>query len=414
MGLSKWALTGWVDLARTVSKCRADRLRDPTGHAVSESGPDSVPSQGEIWILCRSLIGGGTEKACVILASELQANPWKIRLATLFGDPADDAFLLPPDVERFSATYDVGTTVTGKISRYFWAARQLRLEAKASQPQVVLAMGWPAAVVALLALSGTAIPVIVSERSDPRELQPIWPWRALRRTMYRSAEYLVVQTDQIAEQANRWIPSERIKIIENLVSPEAFQQIHEENQSERIVTVGRFVPEKGHDSLLRALQIVHRTFPNATLDLVGDGPECGRLSELARTLQLESSIRFHGFVKDPKTITLLCSIFVLPSKTEGFPNALLEAMASGMPCVATDCRSGGPARLVTSGTNGRIVPINEVNQMAEAITELLADPALRVSYGIAARERAAQNRPEFIIPLWNNLILEAINHRGSL
>jgi glycosyltransferase involved in cell wall biosynthesis len=125
--------------------------------------------------------------------------------------------------------------------------------------------------------------------------------------------------------------------------------------------------------------------------LVGDGPERDRLEDLAQTLGLADVVVFEGFRSDPLAFMQRASIFALPSRFEGMPNALLEAMAAGLPAVVTDA-SPGPLEMVTDQIHGLVVPRNNPSCFAEALKCLIQSPELRVSYGQAGPIQAEISR----------------------
>lgn len=156
-----------------------------------------------------------------------------------------------------------------------------------------------------------------------------------------------------------------------------------------VICVSRLSYEKGIDVLLRAWYLVHETFPQAQLLLVGDGPLRLQLEQLAKLLGLSESIEFAGTQHDIPAYLNKSTIAVLPSRYEGMPNALLEAMACGLPCVAT--RVSGSEDIVQDGTNGLLVATEDYQGLAQALITLLDDPALARHYGYAARTGIEQH-----------------------
>lgn len=151
----------------------------------------------------------------------------------------------------------------------------------------------------------------------------------------------------------------------------------------RTVTfVGRLVPEKGLDCLLRAWSSLDLA-PTDVLLLAGDGPERAALENLARQLGIAGRVRFLGKADEPERILQASDLFVLPSFTEGMPNSLLEAMATGLPCIAT--RVGGIPDLIANGQNGLLVPPGDPKALAEAMDHVLGDPQGAARLGVEAR-----------------------------
>ncbi|MGC9398865.1 MAG: glycosyltransferase [Anaerolineae bacterium] len=158
-------------------------------------------------------------------------------------------------------------------------------------------------------------------------------------------------------------------------------------QSYLIGTVGRFVEPKGYPHLLDAMVRIQAHLPDVKALLVGDGVLRPAMEEKAHALGLSDSVIFTGIRRDVPEILALLDVFVLPSLWEGLPLALLEAMAAGLPVVAT--RVGGVPEVVVDGVTGLLVPPRDPHALADAILRLLRDPALRRRMGEAGRARVA-------------------------
>jgi glycosyltransferase involved in cell wall biosynthesis len=156
-----------------------------------------------------------------------------------------------------------------------------------------------------------------------------------------------------------------------------------------VVCVSKLRYEKGLDVLLQAWNLVHQQLPEARLILVGSGPLQAQLTQMAEALGISESVEFAGLQSDVPAQFHRGTIAVLPSRWEGMPNALLEAMASGMACVAT--RVSGSEDLIQSGVNGLLVEPEDYPAMAEALLTLLRDASLVQTYAQAARTTVEQH-----------------------
>jgi glycosyltransferase involved in cell wall biosynthesis len=141
--------------------------------------------------------------------------------------------------------------------------------------------------------------------------------------------------------------------------------------------------EKGHDTLLAAVPRILARHPGASVTLVGDGPRREALETLARALGVSAAVHFLGECRDVAPVLAGHDLFVLPSRSEAFPNALIEAMATALPVVATSV--GGIPEVVRSGENGLLVPPDDPPALADAIVALMDDPARAAALGRAAR-----------------------------
>jgi glycosyltransferase involved in cell wall biosynthesis len=153
-----------------------------------------------------------------------------------------------------------------------------------------------------------------------------------------------------------------------------------------IGTVGRLDPVKDQAGLIRAFAQVRSQFPEAVLVIAGDGPCREELRGLVASLQLGENVRLLGERKDIPNVLGAMDVFVLPSIAEGISNTILEAMATGLPVVAT--RTGGNPELVEDGVTGSLVPVREPGRLAQTLGNYLTDPYLRKAHGLAGRQRA--------------------------
>jgi glycosyltransferase involved in cell wall biosynthesis len=152
--------------------------------------------------------------------------------------------------------------------------------------------------------------------------------------------------------------------------------------------VGRLSPEKDVGTLINAAAIVAARIPSFQLLIAGSGPCAGELSQLAESLGLSRNIRFLGAVRDVPTLLRSASLFVLPSLTEGMPVTVLEAMACGLPVVAT--RVGGTPEAVEDSRSGLLVPPGNPSQLADSILKLLSNPAAAREMGVQGHRRVAE------------------------
>lgn len=152
-----------------------------------------------------------------------------------------------------------------------------------------------------------------------------------------------------------------------------------------LLSVGRLVYEKAYEVLIRAMDLVVREYPGVVLAIAGSGVLRAELQRLIDELHLTGKIRLLGDRQDVADLMVNADIFVMPSRSEGMPMALLEAMGSGLPVIATQV--GGLGEVVEDHSQGILVPAEDHQKLAKAILELLHDPALRKSMGRNARRR---------------------------
>lgn len=193
----------------------------------------------------------------------------------------------------------------------------------------------------------------------------------IRNRAYVRAAGVIFQLQSQKISFPRYI-QERGRVIPNPLSPLLPEACHGARRNV-ITTSGRLVEQKNHEMTLRAFSLLHKVRPSLRLEIFGIGPREESLKQLAESLGIEGCVDFKGFSK--QAVEAICSsrAFVLSSKFEGMPNALIESMAMGVPSVATRCGGGGAEEFITDGVNGRLVEIDDDKALANALLRILDD-----------------------------------------
>ena len=171
----------------------------------------------------------------------------------------------------------------------------------------------------------------------------------------------------------------------------------------RIVAAGRLSPEKGFDLLIEAFAKVAGRHPDWSVRILGEGPGRTDLIEQIERHGLERRVDLPGWVEDPWAEMLAADLFVLPSRYEGFPNALLEAMACGLPAVSFRCQSG-PAEIVRDGEDGLLVPAADVEALAAAMDSLMSDDGRRRRLAERAADVTRRFSKELFYERWEGVL----------
>ena len=226
-------------------------------------------------------------------------------------------------------------------------------------------------------------------------------YREAMREVFRLAAQIQVRSEALAEDLRQLgCPAEKILLQRTGVPMEGWpyqERTAPEDGAWRFMQSCRFIDKKGLDTTLQAFAIIAASHPNAKLALVGDGPLRSELEEQARNLGLADRVEFTGFVPNSWVLKRVYEshLFFHPSRTsadgnrEGVPNSMLEAMASGLPVLAT--RHGGIPEAVTDGISGMLVEENDAPALAAAALRVLGDADLRQKLGRGGHDAVAQN-----------------------
>jgi GalNAc-alpha-(1->4)-GalNAc-alpha-(1->3)-diNAcBac-PP-undecaprenol alpha-1,4-N-acetyl-D-galactosaminyltransferase len=331
-----------------------------------------------IAFLIGSLAGGGAERVAVRLAEAWTASGHDVTLLTWEG-PEADVYEVPAGVERVHLRRGTGRSRRAALV----SLPRLRSWLRAERPDVLVCFLPVNNLLGLLAARGTGIAVAVSERNAIELYRARWK-RALLRA-YRFTDAVVVQT----RAASASLPPSVRRRSHVIVNPVPIHQAPDPVHREPLLLgVGRLVPEKRFDLLIESFAQIAGRHPGWCLTLLGEGPLRADLEARVRRLGLAERIALPGFAADVESWLGRASLYVLSSDVEGFPNTLVEAMASGCAVVATRCPHG-PEEIVEDGVSGLLVPRGSAAGLARALDRLFIDVELRGRLSDAAQVRVA-------------------------
>lgn len=351
------------------------------------------------------LQGGGAQRVLSLVAGELAARGHVISVITL-SSPAKDVLHLPASVRRIALGLDdESRSPGGAILANVRRVRALRRALDAVHTGTAVSFVGSTNVLAVLAGLGASWKTVVSERNDPARQSLGRAWDVLRRRVYPLADLVTANSSGALATMRRWMRANRLALVRNPLPPQAYAARPEDagSRDATILAIGRLHHQKGFDILLDAFAILQRQMPGWRLAVAGSGPLEQDLKRQAAALGIAEKVSWLGFVDAPRPLYAKASIFTLPSRYEGMPNALLEAMAAGCACVVSDA-SAGPLELVTDGTNGLICPTGDSSALAAALYRLAADPALRHSLGTAAMVTAEDYHLDRVVDHWEELL----------
>ncbi|GAA4937517.1 glycosyltransferase family 4 protein [Algibacter agarivorans] len=233
-------------------------------------------------------------------------------------------------------------------------------------------------ILAILASRKINIPCIISERIFPEKSDIQIQWEILRKLLYRKANFLVVQTSEIREQFKSIINYDKIIILKNPIAPELSEARDIQFKKDNIIlNIGRLTNQKAQDILIKAFANIDND--NWKLIIIGQGEKQKEYEELIKSLKLNDKVNLLDQTKDIAHFYNKSKIFAFTSIFEGSPNALIEAMHFGLPCISTDCPTG-PSELITDGHSGYLIPINDQKQLEMRLSKLINDEKLREKF----------------------------------
>ncbi|MCR4754417.1 MAG: glycosyltransferase [Lachnospiraceae bacterium] len=337
----------------------------------------------------------------------------------------------------------------GRVYNLYARIRKLRRIWKEIRPDIIVSFIRKNNLMALASARSLKIPVVVSVRSDPAREFGSDMVRRLSFALFRKAAGIVVLTNDakeyfppslqdkcivmpnaidekfvdVIEGKKNWYGIEGEGLADG--SEDAVSLMYAKRRHE-IITVGRIDDNKNQRMLVDAFTMVADKHPDWTLHIYGDGE--GRMDLVEYVIGLDKKLAaegkykpgsrddngnytnisdriiFHGVTDNVASVMAGRAIFVLPSKQEGMPNALIEAMVMGMACISTDCPCGGPAELIKDGVNGLLVQVTDVSTMADDLDNLMSDDELRMMLGTQASKLIEKVHPDIVCRQWKEYL----------
>lgn len=335
-------------------------------------------------IALRSFDAGGTERQMAALIERIDQSRFEVHVACL---RREGPWLA--GVERAVSRVDEFRVVSfGSPSALAQAVRFARW-CRQHRIAVLHTCDLPANIFALPAGALAGVPLRIGSRRGIAAPDGNARMLRLQALAYRFAHRVVANSRAAADAVARdSVPQARIRVVPNGIDIGAYARATRRTPRRVITTVANLRPIKGHDALLQAAVAVLSARPDAVFQLAGEGPLRPALEARARSLGIERQIRFLGQCGDVAGVLRDSDVFVLPSLMEAFPNALMEAMAAGLPVVATEV--GGIPELIEHDRNGLLVPPGRPDALAGALLALIDDPARADRLAAAARTTVEQ------------------------
>lgn len=324
-----------------------------------------------------TLSSGGAERVLSILSHDFASHYDEVIYLTWIDTP--DFYQINPKVRRVCIENECSSRNTMKMALWF------RKFVKRERPTVVLSFLAPFNVLISYALIGIKTKLIVAERNDPRCVWNGFIQRNLRSIAYRLTDGILEQTENNKNYFHGLLYRKTDVIYNPIIMADdyvgcALRTI----KKKRIVSVARLTAQKNPEMLLRAFKQFHALYPAYTLTMYGEGPYRINIESMVNEMGLTGVVELPGVVKDVWDKIKEAECFLMTSWFEGMPNALLEAMCLGLPCIST--KVSGAVDLIKNGENGILVDLNDHTSMCKELCRVVENLELQQHIGSKASE----------------------------
>lgn len=364
-----------------------------------------MKSKKHIAFIIYSLDSGGAERVVTTLANHF-VSLYEVSIITIINKPSFYKLNNEVNLEHCVNKVTKSKGVLSALNNNLKLMRKIKGHLKTLNVDVALSFMTTSNVLSVLATKALKIPCIISERSNPYIYTHNSFWNKLIRYTYPKANYLVVQSKLIEDYYNKFVDGMRIVILPNPISNTLSSTKNiSEVRKHTILNVGRLDCNKAQDLLIKAFSNVKNHDWN--LILVGDGELSYQYQTLTQELSLNDKIIFTGNINNIQDYYNEASIFAFTSKSEGFPNALVEAMYFEMACVSTDCPTG-PSEVIEDNKNGFLIDVDSQPQLESKLQKLMDSETLRISFGKEAYKKAKSFEVNYVANQWNELITQLL------
>lgn len=359
----------------------------------------------KIAFLIPSLSSGGAERVVVSLANKF-ANKFEVFLIVL--NETKTVYDVDKEVnliylqEKYAPSNSLIKAITSNVI----FVKKIVKTARKNQIDILIGFTTSVNILSIISSRFLKRPNLISERNNPEVYVPNIFWRILRNFCYPFTNGLIVQTDVIKGFYQKIIQESKIKIIPNPIDEIILSVRKDYSERENVIlTVGRLDANKNQRLLIEAF--ANLNVVNWKLVIVGDGILREEYIKLTSSLGISDKVDFVGNISNVSDYYNKAKIFVFTSKSEGFPNALLEAMSFGLPCISTDCPSG-PSEIIKNNENGYLIEVNNRIQLEGQMTNLMNNQRLCLEFSAKALLSIDKYKLQEIYKHWEILILNLV------
>lgn len=354
-----------------------------------------------------SLSSGGAERVISTLSNEL-VNSYEVCIITFVEKkpfyPLDERVKVISCQDSARQSTNIFERLTSNYSLY----RRIKTILKVQNVDVCLGFLPRSNILSIFASQSLNIPVIICERNDPESVGKNFIWDTFRKYTYSKAHFLVVQTKEIKRFFTSLVDADKIHILPNPLSPD-FQNtgIDDSSREKIILNVGRLTKQKNQRTLIEAF---YKLNPEGwKLIIVGEGYRRKEYEKMILDFGMQERILLPGRKTNISDYYNEAKIFAFTSLFEGFPNALIEAMYMGLPCISIDCPTG-PSELISDGNNGFLVEIGNEIDFVEKLDQLIQNPELRKKFSAASGAVIEKYRVQNVLKEWEKIIFASLKN----
>lgn len=346
---------------------------------------------------------GGAQKMLVYVAETCLTEYKTVHLLALANQKTE--LKIDKKIVVNKLHYRFYSNIVKKITQKVRTIKEIHKYLSQEKPDAVCIFGLDTFFLTRVAMIGMKIKIVVSERNAPTSYGKVWYY--FSKWLYRKSDAVVFQLEDVKKMYNLEI-QRKSYVIPNPYRENGIECFKGKRKEIIVSAAAKFDGRKGIDTLIKAFAEVHKEHPSYQLVIYGDGPLLKDYKILASQLGINNCTLFPGMISNVAEKIKDATAFVLPSRNEGIPNVLMEAMGIGVPCIACDCIPGGPRLLTNSGERGLLVAVDDVAEMAKAINRIIKNPDLQKELSIKGQEVRSIFSDKKIKRMWLNVFKDAI------
>ena len=390
------------NLIKTRSSSQNELNNNMNGQKKREFGKNA----GKVAFYIGSLHKGGAERVFVNLAEHFLNQDYQVLMVTQY--QKEDEYELAQGIDRVISDITPQETTNSRIVNFWRRLEKLHRIWKQEKPDLVLSCTGKNNFMTIVTTMFTKTKPVVSVVGEAKEEYPGKLMRMLANLLFPHAAGVILQTERSRSFFSKRVGKKAV-VLPNSLNPLFIRPAFQGEREKRIVSVGRMDANKNQEMMIRAFAKLAVKYPEYTLTIYGDGELRSHLEKLIDSLELSDRVFMPGVILNVADEIEKVSLFLLTSYSEGVSNALIEAMALGLPVIATDVPSGGTVELIEHGKNGWMIPVGDEVALEKAMDKLLSDRELAESLGMQARTLQKRFAPERVNKQWQNYF-ESLNN----